>query len=277
MSQRTNEGSNAGASMPATMAQDGAVAIVTLDSPKTRNALSSAMLAALSGRFAELARRRDIRAIVLQAEGPVFCAGHDLKELTAHRGDADCGRAFFDETMQACSRMMQQIVAQPQPVIAAVDGMATAAGCQLVATCDLAVAGPQARFCTPGVNIGLFCSTPAVALSRAIPRKQAMEMLLTGDVFDAEDALRFGLVNRHAPEGARGAAMMLAQKIAAKSAQAVAIGKRIFYRQAEMSLANAYDEASAAMVANMLQSDAREGIGAFLEKRAPVWDDGEAL
>jgi len=259
------------------VAEHGPVAILTLDSAETRNALSRAMLGALAQHLTEFAQRPDLRAIVLQAAGGVFCAGHDLKELTAHRRDRDGGRAFYEETMQACSRIMQQIVSMPQPVIAAVDGMATAAGCQLVATCDLAVAGPQARFCTPGVNIGLFCSTPAVALSRNLARKHAMEMLLTGDAFGAEDALRFGLVNRISPDGARAAALALAQKIAQKSAQAIAVGKKCFYQQLEKPLSDAYAQASAVMVANMLQADAREGVGAFLEKRAPVWEDPAAL
>jgi len=258
------------------LAEDDAVAIVTLDSAATRNALSLAMIDALAAVFDDLARRREIRAIVVQGEGAAFCAGHDLKELTAHRADADGGRAFYARTMQACSDMMRRIVAQPQPVIAAVDGMATAAGCQLVASCDLAVAGPQARFCTPGVDIGLFCSTPAVALSRNIPRKLAMEMLLTGDVIGAEDALRFGLVNRVAPSGARDGAATLARKIAGKSAQAIAVGKRAFYQQLEMPLSAAYDHASAVMTANMMLADAREGVSAFLEKRQPIWTAADA-
>ncbi len=249
----------------------GAVALATLNHPARRNALSLAMIDALSRLLTELAGRRDLRAVVLQAEGEAFCAGHDLKELTAHRDDADGGRAFFAQTMRACSEMMQQIVALPQPVIAAVDGMATAAGCQLVATCDLAVAGPGARFCTPGVNIGLFCSTPAVALSRNLAPKQALEMLLTGDVSDAAEALRLGLVNRVVAEGARPAAFALAQKIAAKSAQAIRVGKRGFYQQLGQPLAEAYEAAAATMTANLLLPDACEGIAAFLEKRPPVW------
>jgi len=247
------------------------VAVVTLNSAHSRNALSLPMLEALAEIFGALAARRDIRAVVLQADGAVFCAGHDLKEMTGHRADADGGRGFFERTMQACSGVMQRIVSMPQPVIAAVDGMATAAGCQLVAACDLAVAGPQARFCTPGVNIGLFCSTPAVALSRNLSRKHALEMLLTGDVFGPEDALRFGLVNRIGPEGAREAALALAHRIALKSARAIELGKETFYEQAEKSLMEAYEIAGAVMVANLLLPDAEEGIAAFLEKRAPKW------
>ncbi len=249
----------------------GAVALVTLANERSRNALSLAMIDALTELFTQLAERRDIHVIVLQADGPAFCAGHDLRELTAHRKDDDGGHAFYAQTMAACSALMRHVIAVPQPVIAAVDGIATAAGCQLVATCDLAVAGTHARFCTPGVNIGLFCSTPSVALARNISRKHAMEMLLTGDIFGAEDALRFGLVNRLAPEGARAAALALAQQIAAKSPHALVIGKETFYRQIDMPLAAAYDHASAVMVENMMIADAREGISAFLEKRAPVW------
>lgn len=251
------------------------VAVLTLNAPASRNALSLAMLAALTQRVDAVSRRADIRAVVLQAEGPAFCAGHDLKELTAHRNDPDRGRAFFEETMRACSALMQKIVALPQPVVAAVDAMATAAGCQLVASCDLAVAGPGARFCTPGVDIGLFCSTPAVALSRNVAPKHAMEMLLTGAPIGAEAALRIGLVNRLAPEGARAGALALARLIAAKSPQAIRFGKAAFYAQREQPLAEAYELASAVMVENMLAQDAKEGIAAFLEKRAPGWPQCE--
>jgi enoyl-CoA hydratase/carnithine racemase len=257
----------------ATLDDGDQVAVLTLKCPSSRNALSLTMLEALSKHFAVISHRDDIRVVVLQAEGPAFCAGHDLKELTAHRADSDGGRAFFEKTMRACSSLMQQIVSLPRPVIAVVEGMATAAGCQLVASCDLAVAGPLARFCTPGVDIGLFCSTPAVALSRNVSPKHAMEMLLTGAAIGAEDALRLGLVNRIAPEGARAAALELAHRIAQKSPQAIAVGKKGFYAQCDKSLSEAYELASAAMVANMLMSDAREGIAAFLGKRAPVWSD----
>lgn len=250
---------------------NGAIAFVTLNEPARRNALSARMLDALSSVLLEIESREDVRVVLLRAESSAFCAGHDLKEMTAHRADPDGGRAFYTRVMQACSTMMQQIVALPQPVIAIVDGMATAAGCQLVATCDLAVAGPDARFCTPGVDIGLFCSTPSVALSRNVARKHAMEMLLTGDVYNADDALRMGLVNRLAPGGADAAALEIARKIAAKSPQAIRFGKKAFYAQLGAPLAQAYAQASAVMVENMLAADAREGIAAFLEKRAPVW------
>lgn len=251
--------------------ESGPVATLTLDHPSARNALSRAMMAAVSAGLETIAARKDIRAVVLQAEGPAFCAGHDLKELTAHRNDPDRGRAFFEETMRDCAALMQKLVALPQPVIAAVDAMATAAGCQLVASCDLAVAGPSARFCTPGVDIGLFCSTPAVALSRNVAPKHAMEMLLTGAVIDAGEALRIGLVNRIAKEGARDGARALAGLIAAKSPEAIRFGKKAFYAQREAPLAQAYALASAVMTENLLAEDATEGIAAFLEKRAPMW------
>ena len=264
------------AGVPLRRADVGAVAVLTLARPASRNALSEAMLAALRESLAAIAADRAVRAVIFAAEGPVFCAGHDLKEMTAHRADADGGRAYFAELMGRCSAIMQAIVALPQPVIAAVEGIATAAGCQLVASCDLAVAGADARFCTPGVNLGLFCSTPMVALSRNLSRKHAMEMLLTGDFFSPEDARAFGLVNRVVPAGeARASALTLAARIADKSAATVKIGKRAFYAQAEMPLAQAYGHASAVMVENMLARDAEEGIGAFTEKRAPVWEQGD--
>jgi enoyl-CoA hydratase/carnithine racemase len=213
-----------------------------------------------------------VRAVVIAANGPVFCAGHDLKELTAHRTDADRGRAFFAKLMNACSAMMQAIVHLPKPVVAAVQGIATAAGCQLVASCDLAVAGESAAFATPGVDIGLFCSTPMVALSRNVTRKQAMEMLLTGEPVPAPRAREMGLVNRVVPAGTeREAAIALAQQVALKSAYTVKLGKEAFYRQAEMGLDAAYAYASEVMTRNMLAADAAEGIDAFLEKRTPVW------
>ncbi|WP_442754890.1 enoyl-CoA hydratase [Methylocystis sp. JAN1] len=247
------------------------VATLTLNSPASRNALSLAMLMALSDRLNVIASRDDIRVVILQAEGPAFCAGHDLKELTARRNDPDRGRAFFAETMRACSSVMQRIVALPVPAIAAVDEMATAAGCQLVASCDLAVAGPRARFCTPGVDIGLFCSTPAVALSRNVAPKHAMEMLLTGAPIGAEAALRVGLVSRVSADGARTGAKALAAEIARKSPQAIRFGKQAFYAQREKPLGEAYELASAVMVENMLAADAQEGIAAFLGKREPNW------
>ena len=252
----------------------GGVTTLTLDDPASRNALSEAMLAALTETFGAIAADRSVRAVVLTAVGPCFSSGHNLKEMTARRADPDRGRAYFADVLARCSAMMQQIVALPQPVVAAVQGLATAAGCQLVATCDLAVASAEARFCTPGVNIGLFCSTPMVALSRNVAPKHAMEMLLLGDMIPAEEALRMGLVNRVVPAGEEvAAAEALAARIAAKSTLTVKIGKRAFYEQMGMRLADAYDHASAVMVENMLARDAEEGIGATLAKRQPQWED----
>jgi len=250
------------------------IAILTLNRPQARNSLSEALLETLGDALTAIAHERKVRAVVLAANGPAFSAGHDLKELHAHRSDADRGRAYFKHIMGLCSGVMQQIVMLPQPVIAAVQATATAAGCQLVASCDLAVASRTAKFATPGVNIGLFCSTPMVALSRNVSRKAAMEMLLTGDLIAAEDAARIGLINHVvAPGSEREAALKLAEKIAHKSTLTVKIGKEAFYRQAEMTLAEAYKYASEVMVDNMLARDAEEGISAFIEKREPKWQD----
>jgi enoyl-CoA hydratase/carnithine racemase len=252
----------------------GGIAILTLNRPQARNSLSEALLKALSDALSAIAHDRTVRAVVIAANGPAFSAGHDLKELNAHRSDEDRGRAYFKHIMNLCSRVMQQVVTLPQPVIAAVQATATAAGCQLVASCDLAIASQAAKFATPGVNIGLFCSTPMVALSRNVSRKQAMQMLLTGDLISAEEAARIGLVNEVVPAGEeRAAALMLAAKIAGKSTLTVKIGKEAFYRQAEMPLADAYDYASQVMVENMLARDAEEGINAFIEKRDAKWQD----
>jgi enoyl-CoA hydratase/carnithine racemase len=265
----------ADASAPIVLREDkGGIAILTLNRPAARNSLSEAMLKALSEAFAAVAHERSVRVVILAANGPAFCAGHDLKEIDAHRKDADRGRAYFERIMTSCSTVMQQIVTLPQPVIAAVHATATAAGCQLVASCDLAIASAAAKFATPGVNIGLFCSTPMVALTRNVSPKHAMEMLLTGDLIAAEDAARIGLVNRVVAAGREHAeALKLAETIAGKSTLTVKIGKEAFYRQAEMSLADAYKYASEVMVENMLARDAEEGIGAFIEKRAPKWQD----
>jgi enoyl-CoA hydratase/carnithine racemase len=253
---------------------EGGIAILTLNRPQARNSLSEALLEVLSNALSAIAHDRTVRAVVIAANGPAFSAGHDLKELNAHRSDEDRGRAYFKHIMSLCSRVMQQVVTLPQPVIAAVQATATAAGCQLVASCDLAIASQAARFATPGVNIGLFCSTPMVALSRNVSRKHAMQMLLTGDLISAEEAERIGLVNKVVPAGEeRAAALKLAAKIASKSTLTVKIGKEAFYRQAEMLLADAYDYASQVMVENMLARDAEEGIGAFIEKRDAKWQD----
>jgi enoyl-CoA hydratase/carnithine racemase len=266
---------DAASAAPVLLREDvGEVAVLTLNRPQTRNSLSEALLYALSDALATIATERSVRAVVLAANGPAFCAGHDLKELTAHRSAPDRGRDYFRHVMDTCSAMMQAIVRLPKPVIAAVAGPATAAGCQLVASCDLAVASTVASFATPGVDIGLFCSTPMVALSRNVAPKHAMEMLLTGEAVSAEEARRIGLVNRVVAVGReREEAMALAREIAAKSALTVKIGKEAFYRQLEMNLADAYAYAAQTMVENMLARDAEEGIGAFIEKRSPRWQD----
>jgi len=250
------------------------VAVLTLNRPHARNTLSEATLEALGEALTAIAHDRDVRAVILAANGPAFSAGHDLKELNARRSDEDRGRFYFKRIMGLCSSVMQQVVMLPQPVIAAVQATATAAGCQLVASCDLAVASREAKFATPGVNIGLFCSTPMVALARNVPRKHAMEMLLTGEMISAEEAARIGLVNHVvAPGNEREEALKLARKITAKSALTLKIGKEAFYRQIEMPLGDAYKYASEVMVENMLARDAEEGISAFIEKRAPKWEN----
>jgi enoyl-CoA hydratase/carnithine racemase len=249
------------------------IAVLVLNRPAARNSLSEALLVALSDALTDIARDTSMRAVVLAARGPAFCAGHDLKDLTSRRTDADGGRSYFSHIMTTCSAMMQQIVNLPQPVIAAVQGVASAAGCQLVATCDLAIASQAARFATPGVDIGLFCSTPMVALSRNVPRKLAMEMLLTGDMVGAPRAAEIGLVNRVvAPGEERKAALALARQVASKSSYVQKIGKQAFYRQLELPLAEAYAYASKVMTENMMARDAEEGICAFIEKRAPAWE-----
>jgi enoyl-CoA hydratase/carnithine racemase len=252
----------------------GSIAVLTLNRPEARNSLSEAMIAELHAALKDIHDDANVRVLVIAANGPTFSAGHDMKELTARRADADRGRAYFAEIMTACSAMMQAIVQLPKPVVAAVQGIATAAGCQLVASCDLAVASEAATFATPGVDIGLFCSTPMVALSRNVPRKQAMEMLLTGEPIPATTARDIGLINRVVAAGTeRDAAIALAQKVALKSAYTIKLGKAAFYRQAEMSLADAYRYAAEVMTENMMARDAEEGIGAFIEKREPKWQD----
>lgn len=253
---------------------DRGVLRLTLNDSRRRNALSEAMLAKLADAFATAGADPAVRVVILAATGPAFCAGHDLKELTAGRAAPDGGKAYFARIMVMCSGVMQAIVTCPKPVIAEVAGVATAAGCQLVASCDLAVAASTAQFSTPGVHIGLFCSTPMVALSRNVSNKHAMEMLLTGDMTSAARAAEIGLVNRVvAADALQGATTEMAAKIASKSSMTLATGKRAFYAQREMPLAQAYEHASAVMVDNMLALDAKEGIGAFIEKRPPQWQD----
>ena len=243
------------------------VAWLTLNRPDARNALSSALMAALADALAAAAADAAVRVVVIAGAGPAFCAGHDLREVRADPSEASM-RALFAQ----CSALMTRIMRLGKPVIARVHGVATAAGCQLVASCDLAVAAETALFATPGVNIGLFCSTPMVALSRAVGRKAAMEMLLTGDLVAAVRARELGLINRVVPEVARdGAVLARALQIAAKSPLTLAIGKEAFYRQAEMGLDEAYAYASEVMTRNMMTNDAREGIEAFIDKRAASW------
>ena len=252
----------------------GSVGVLTLNRPEARNSLSEGLIAQLHAALKDIHDDTSVRAVVIAANGPAFSSGHDMKELTARRTDADRGRAYFAGIMTACSAMMQAIVHLPKPVVAAVQGIATAAGCQLVASCDLAVASEAAAFATPGVDIGLFCSTPMVALSRNVPRKQAMEMLLTGEPISAARARDSGLINRVVAAGTeRDAAIALAQQVALKSAHTIKLGKAAFYRQAEMSLADAYRYAAEVMTENMMARDAEEGIGAFIEKREPKWQD----
>jgi enoyl-CoA hydratase/carnithine racemase len=254
---------------------DGAgVLRLTLDDGARRNALSEAMLEALGGAVAEAGADPAVRVIVLAATGPAFCAGHDLKEMTAARAAPDGGRACFARIMTLCSGVMRALVECPKPVVAEVQGVATAAGCQLVASCDLAVAAETASFATPGVRIGLFCSTPMVALSRNVAAKHAMEMLLTGDAIPASRAAEIGLVNRVVALGdLRATTMETARGIAARSSLTLATGKKAFHAQREMTLAEAYAYASEVMVENMLAADAEEGIGAFIGKREPRWRD----
>jgi enoyl-CoA hydratase/carnithine racemase len=248
---------------------DDGVLRLTLNRPGARNALSLELMAALRRALDGAAAERACRVVVIAGAGPAFCAGHDLREL---RGDPR--RESYERVFAASSRLMLQMVALPKPVIAEVHGVATAAGCQLVATCDLAVAAQDARFATPGVNIGLFCSTPMVALTRAIGQKPAMEMLLTGDLVDAATAQAIGLVNRVVPQAELTATTTaLARQIAGKSALTLAIGKEAFYRQAELGLSDAYRYAGEVMTRNMLAHDAGEGIDAFLARRPAVWRD----
>ena len=247
---------------------------LTLNNPHNHNALSEDMMFNIQSALDESINNKQIRVIIISADGPTFSAGHDLKELTSARKNPDKGRKYFKEIMGKCSKLMHTIVNCPKPVIAEVAGVATAAGCQLVASCDLAYASRTATFATPGVNIGLFCSTPMVAVSRNISNKHSMEMLLTGDLISADKAERIGLINQ-AVDGIllKKQTLETAQKISKKSAMTLKIGKEAFYKQIDMTLSEAYDYASNVMVENMLKLDAEEGIGAFIEKRKPSWQD----
>lgn len=253
---------------------EGRVATLTLNRPRQLNALSEALLTALQAEFDALAADPAIRVVVLRGAGRAFCAGHDLKEMETARAAADRGRAYFNALFAQCGRMMTSIRRLPQPVIAQVQGLATAAGCQLVASCDMAVAASDAQFGVNGVNIGLFCSTPMVALSRNIPAKQAFELLTTGEFLTAERAREAGLVNRVAdPEALEAETRALADTVAGKLASAVAVGKRAFYEQAEMTLDAAYAHTGRVMAENMIHRDTAEGVKAFIEKRAPDWPE----
>lgn len=266
---------NAPATEPLVLAaKAGSVLKLTLNRAGARNALSVGLMGALQDALDEAAADKSVRVVIVAADGPAFSAGHDLKEMTARRADPDKGKAFFAALFTQCSKLMQTVVRHPKPVIAQIQGIATAAGCQLVASCDLAVASSAARFATPGVNIGLFCSTPMVALSRNVSRKHAMEMLLTGEMISAEEARRIGLINRIAdPQTLESETMKLAELIATKPHGTLKIGKEAFYRQVEMPLAEAYDYANQVMTMNMLAAEAEEGIGAFVEKREPKWPE----
>ena len=252
----------------------GGILRLTLNDMKRRNALSEEMMAALAIALSDAESDSLVRVIIIAANGPAYSAGHDLKQMTAGRANADSGRAYFEHVLSTCSSLMQSIVNHPKPIIAEVAGVATAAGCQLVASCDLALAADSALFSTPGVHIGLFCSTPMVALSRNVSNKAAMEMLLTGEMMPAQKAEKIGLINRAvADENLTEATMAMAATIASKSSMTLATGKKAFYAQREMLLAEAYNYASEVMVDNMLKHDAEEGINAFIEKREPSWQD----
>ena len=248
--------------------------LLTLNNPQSKNALSEDMISALINCIDSASNDHSIKVIIIAASGNVFCAGHDLKEITEARDSQDGGNLYFKGLFDSCSSLMQLIINTPKPIIAQVDGVSTAAGCQLVASCDLAIASDVSKFATPGVNIGLFCSTPMVALSRNVHKKNAMEMLLTGDMIDCKKAKEIGLINEYvSPDNLSDSVLHLAEKIASKSPRTIATGKKAFYKQAEMSLADAYEYTSEVMKENLLRSDAKEGINAFLEKRTPKWDD----
>ena len=247
---------------------------LTLNDAKKRNALSEEMMAKVKSSLSDATDNKSIRVIIIAGNGPAFCSGHDLKQMTAGRDNDDQGLTYFKKVFASCSELMQMIVEHPKPIIAEVSGVAAAAGCQLVACCDLAVAGKSARFITPGVNIGLFCSTPMVALSRNVSNKAAMEMLLTGEMVSADKAEHIGLINRVTEDAdLEQETTALAELIASKSSLTLKIGKEAFYKQKDMPLSEAYDFASKVMVDNMLEHDAKEGIGSFLEKRKPKWQN----
>ena len=246
---------------------------LTLNDQKHQNTLSDEMISELDKKFKEASQDKHVKVIILSSTGKVFCAGHNLKDLNSKRLDLDKGKSYYAKIFRSCSLLMMNIVQNPKPVIAAIDGIATAAGCQLIASCDLAYASDRAKFATPGVNIGLFCSTPMVALSRSVSKKPAMEMLLTGDLIDAKNACKIGLINNFFnSEELMKKVFEQADKISSKSMKTLKIGKKAFYKQREMSLEDAYNYTSTVMIENMLEKDSEEGISAFLEKRKPIWD-----
>jgi len=246
---------------------------LTLNDPEHQNTLSEEMIKELDNRFQEASNDHSVKVIILSASGPVFCAGHNLKDLNSKRSDLDKGKAYFEKIFKSCSNLMINITQNSKPVIAAVDGIATAAGCQLIATCDLAYASEKAKFATPGVNIGLFCSTPMVALSRNVNKKSSMEMLLSGDLIEANKAKQIGLINDVlTSEQLYKKVFEVAQKISSKSMTTLKIGKEAFYKQKEMTIEEAYNYTSSVMIDNMLNGDSEEGINAFIEKRKPTWE-----
>ena len=245
-----------------------------LNDPKNQNTLSNDMISELDQKLNEASNNNDVKVIVLSSTGKIFCAGHNLKDLKSKRSDQDKGKSYFNNIFKNCSILMMNIVQNPKPIIAAIDGIATAAGCQLIASCDLAYASDRAQFATPGGNIGLFCSTPMVALSRNVNKKSAMEMLLTGDLIDSRKAQKIGLINNFFnSEELMDKVFEQAKKISSKSMKTLKIGKKAFYKQREMSLEEAYNYTSSIMTENMLEKDSEEGINAFLEKRKPIWDN----
>ena len=265
MKERTNE------ILKIDQTQTGILRLV-LDDPKNKNALSDNMMTQLKKQFFNASSDDSVKVIIIAAFGDVFCSGHNLKDITDARSNEDDGKAYFLDLFNLCSSLMQMIIACSKPVIAEINGIATAAGCQLVASCDLAIASDSSKFATPGVNIGLFCSTPMVALSRNVSKKDSMKMLLTGDMISAEEAKRISLINDHVPaDKLNDIVMSLAKKIAAKPISTVRIGKDAFYRQSEMNLTEAYEYTSKVMTENSLSDDAKEGIASFLEKRDPIW------
>ena len=247
---------------------------LTLNDPEHQNTLSEDMIAELDKNFQDAAKDNSVKVIILSSTGPVFCAGHNLKDLNSKRSDIDKGKGYFEKIFKSCSNLMINIIKNPKPVIASINGIATAAGCQLVASCDLAYASTNAKFATPGVNIGLFCSTPMVALSRNVNKKPSMEMLLTGDLIESTKAKEIGLINEVcSPEQLVEKVFVIAEKISSKSMTTLKIGKEAFYKQKEMTIEEAYKYTSAVMIENMLKKDSEEGISAFIEKRTPTWEE----